>query len=143
MNSMHIYCPFCGTPYDIDASALPHDDIKVRCRVCSNVFALNKNTGAAKEGSNSGKEPVLEKNSGKGNAAAESDDAAQSAAAEINAAVAKDEAVTAKNNGGKRKINSLQVITFIILIILFLIAVVEALMNFHIIDLSFLLKNLP
>ncbi|MFW0883900.1 zinc-ribbon domain-containing protein [Candidatus Acidulodesulfobacterium sp. H_13] len=136
MNSMHIYCPFCGTPYDIDASALPHNDVKTKCRVCSNVFVLNKNTGAAKE------EPVLGEKSGRGNAAAEGDDAAQSATAEINAAVAKDEAVAAKNNREKRKINSLQIITFLILIILFLIAVIEALMHFHIIDLSFLLKNL-
>ncbi|HEC25440.1 MAG TPA: hypothetical protein ENI54_05475 [bacterium] len=136
MNSMHIYCPFCGTPYDIDVSALPYNDVKARCRVCSNVFVINKNTGAVKERPDSGKEPVSGEKSDNEN------DAAQSAASEINAAVAKDEAVTAKDNKEKGKINSLQIITLVILIILFLIAVIEALIHFNIIDLSFLLKNI-
>lgn len=45
---MHIYCPFCETPYDIDESLVPDGNIKVRCKHCSIIFILNKETGAAK-----------------------------------------------------------------------------------------------
>lgn len=44
---MHIYCPYCGAPYDIDTSLLPEVNVKVKCRICSNVFELGKN-GVAK-----------------------------------------------------------------------------------------------
>lgn len=46
---MHIYCPYCGTSYDIDESLMPEDNVKVRCRSCANVFILNKENGAIKD----------------------------------------------------------------------------------------------
>ena len=42
---MHINCPFCGNPYDIDESLMPEGDVKVRCSKCSNIFVLNRETG--------------------------------------------------------------------------------------------------
>ncbi len=39
---MNINCPVCGTSYDIDESKLPESPVKVKCRVCSNVFTLSK-----------------------------------------------------------------------------------------------------
>jgi hypothetical protein len=46
---MDINCPYCGAHYELDDSLLPEGDIKVKCRVCSNVFILNKNSGAFKD----------------------------------------------------------------------------------------------
>jgi len=46
---MDINCPYCGTHYELDDSLLPEGDIKVKCRICSNVFILNKNSGAFKD----------------------------------------------------------------------------------------------
>ena len=45
---MDINCPYCGAHYELDDSLLPEGDIKVKCRVCSNVFILSKNFGAFK-----------------------------------------------------------------------------------------------
>ena len=45
---MDINCPYCGARYELDDSLLPEGDIKVKCRVCSNVFILSKNFGAFK-----------------------------------------------------------------------------------------------
>ena len=45
---MDINCPYCGAHYALDDSLLPEGDIKVKCRVCSNVFILSKNFGAFK-----------------------------------------------------------------------------------------------
>ncbi len=45
---MDINCPYCGAHYELDDSLLPEGDIKVKCRVCSNIFILNKNSGAFK-----------------------------------------------------------------------------------------------
>ena len=46
---MDINCPYCGAHYELDDSLLPEGDIKVKCRACSNVFMLNKNSGAFKD----------------------------------------------------------------------------------------------
>ncbi len=46
---LHIYCPYCGTPYDIDESLMPEDNVRVRCRSCVNVFVINKENGAIKD----------------------------------------------------------------------------------------------
>ena len=45
---MDINCPYCGAHYELDDSLLPEGNIKVKCRVCSNVFILSKNFGAFK-----------------------------------------------------------------------------------------------
>ncbi len=39
------------TPYDIDESLLPERNIQVICRVCLNVFTLNKSVGVVTPGS--------------------------------------------------------------------------------------------
>ena len=46
---MDINCPYCGAHYELDDSLLPEGNIKVKCRVCSNVFILNKSSGAFKD----------------------------------------------------------------------------------------------
>ncbi|MHB8231761.1 MAG: zinc-ribbon domain-containing protein [bacterium] len=55
---MQINCPYCGTFYDLDDLLLPPGSIKTRCRVCSEIFILNKNTGAVKDESLPVIEPV-------------------------------------------------------------------------------------
>ena len=46
---MDINCPYCGTHYELNEALIPDGDIKVKCRVCSNVFTLNKKTGVVKD----------------------------------------------------------------------------------------------
>ncbi len=46
---MHIYCPYCGTSYDIDESLMPEGNVKVRCRSCANVFVMGREKGAVKD----------------------------------------------------------------------------------------------
>ena len=46
---MDINCPYCGTHYELDDLLIPEGNIKVKCRVCFNVFTLNKNVGAFKD----------------------------------------------------------------------------------------------
>ncbi len=46
---MDINCPYCGTHYELDDLLIPEGNIKVKCKVCSNVFMLNKNVGAFKD----------------------------------------------------------------------------------------------
>lgn len=46
---MDINCPYCGAHYELNDSLLPEGNIKVKCKVCSSVFILNKNTGAFKD----------------------------------------------------------------------------------------------
>ncbi len=46
---MDINCPYCGTHYELNEALIPDGDIKVRCRVCSNVFTLNKKNGVVKD----------------------------------------------------------------------------------------------
>ena len=41
---MDINCPYCGTHYELNELLIPDGDIKVKCRVCSNIFTLNKKT---------------------------------------------------------------------------------------------------
>ena len=46
---MDINCPYCGTHYELNEALIPDGDIKVKCKVCSNVFTLNKKTGVVKD----------------------------------------------------------------------------------------------
>ncbi|MGC8554782.1 MAG: zinc-ribbon domain-containing protein [Candidatus Acidulodesulfobacterium sp.] len=46
---MDINCPYCGTHYELNEPLIPEGDVKVKCRVCSNVFTLNKKTGVVKD----------------------------------------------------------------------------------------------
>ncbi len=46
---MDINCPYCGAHYELDDLLLPEGNIKVKCRVCANVFMLNKNSVAFKD----------------------------------------------------------------------------------------------
>ncbi len=46
---MRIYCPYCGTSYDIDESLMPEGNVKVRCRSCANVFVIDREKGAIKD----------------------------------------------------------------------------------------------
>ena len=46
---MRIYCPYCGTSYDIDESLMPEGNVKVRCRSCANVFVMGREKGAVKD----------------------------------------------------------------------------------------------
>jgi predicted Zn finger-like uncharacterized protein len=46
---MDINCPYCGTHYELNESLIPEGDVKVKCRVCSNVFTINKKTGVVKD----------------------------------------------------------------------------------------------
>lgn len=45
---MEINCPYCETSYDLNDSLLPERGIKAKCRVCLNIFNLDKKTGASK-----------------------------------------------------------------------------------------------
>jgi predicted Zn finger-like uncharacterized protein len=49
---MRILCPFCATSYDIDELLLPDGNIKVRCRICANIFTINKKIGVITDNSN-------------------------------------------------------------------------------------------
>lgn len=42
---MDINCPYCGSHYELDESLIPEGNVNVKCRICSNVFTLNKKTG--------------------------------------------------------------------------------------------------
>jgi predicted Zn finger-like uncharacterized protein len=46
---MDINCPYCGTHYELNEALIPDGDIKVKCRVCSNIFTLNKKTGVVND----------------------------------------------------------------------------------------------
>ncbi len=46
---MSIYCPYCGTSYDVDESLMPEGNVKVRCRSCANVFVIDREKGAIKD----------------------------------------------------------------------------------------------
>ncbi len=48
---MRILCPFCATSYDIDELLLPDCNIKVRCRICANIFIINKKIGVITDNS--------------------------------------------------------------------------------------------
>ena len=158
---MDINCPYCGAHYELDDSLLPEGDIKVKCRACSNVFMLNKNSGAFKDepqvsaeaqtpatqtaaetlhsspqaSSDSSKHPV-------------SDDFMQSIMSEINSAVAEEASGKNKKDSGSgsvsapssspSKTTSFQIIMLIILAVLFLIAAASALVHYNIINIPFL-----
>ena len=49
---MRILCPFCATSYDIDELLLPDGNIKVRCRICANIFIINKKIGVITDNDN-------------------------------------------------------------------------------------------
>jgi predicted Zn finger-like uncharacterized protein len=152
---MDINCPYCGTRYELDDSLLPEGDIKVKCRICSNVFILNKNTGAFKEG-------IEDNESSRGISGGEarvnpvSDDFMRSIMSEINSAVAEETGKSDKagksgehkkdsgadHNGfassGKGKSTPFQIAMLIVLIVLFLIAAASALVHYNIINIPFL-----
>lgn len=52
---IHIYCPYCGTAYDIDKSLMPEGNVRVKCRICSNIFTVNKETGVIKNDAAAGR----------------------------------------------------------------------------------------
>ena len=42
---MDINCPYCETHYELVDSLIPEGTVKLKCRVCSNVFYLDKDNG--------------------------------------------------------------------------------------------------
>jgi predicted Zn finger-like uncharacterized protein len=158
---MDINCPYCGARYELDDSLLPEGDIKVKCRVCSNVFILNKNSGAFKDEpqvSAEAQTPVHSspqaQTSGSAPASFDSskhpvsDDFMQSIMSEINSAVAEEASGKNKKDSGSgsvsapssspSKTTSFQIIMLIILAVLFLIAAASALVHYNIINIPFL-----
>ena len=107
---MDINCPYCGAYYELDDSSLPEGDIKVKCRVCSNVFMLNKNSGAFKEEPLSAMqtpvEPAHSPSPASGSSSLDSpkhsvsDDFMQSIMSEINSAVAEETSGKNKKDSG-------------------------------------------
>ncbi|MHB8904384.1 MAG: zinc-ribbon domain-containing protein, partial [Patescibacteria group bacterium] len=145
---MDINCPYCGTQYELNDSLLPEDNIKVRCRVCSNVFMLNKNIGAFKDEPNGEVKSEISAHAG-------SDDFMQSIMSEINSAVAEDTGKPGKsgknkNDSGSDEVSAqssstrkgrttpFQIAMLIVLIIVFLIAAASALVHYNIINIPFL-----
>jgi predicted Zn finger-like uncharacterized protein len=95
---MDINCPYCGTHYELNESLIPEGDIKVKCRVCSNVFTLNKKTGVLKDNTavfSSGADEKTDKPFNKTFTAA---DGAESSSNNTNAASEKDETQTNSKN---------------------------------------------
>ena len=161
---MDINCPYCGAHYELDDLLLPEGNIKVKCRVCANVFMLNKNSGAFKDEPPVSAEtqipitqtsiepkpkPDPDEHLHSPASGPVSDDFMQSIMSEINSAIAEE-------SGGKRKEDSdsghissspgkskgrttpFQIIILIILAILFLIAAASALVHYNIINIPFL-----
>ena len=163
---MDINCPYCGAHYELDDSLLPEGDIKVKCRVCSNVFMLNKNSGAFKDEPQVSAETQITAETGHSSPQASgfasassdsskhpvSDDFMQSIMSEINSAVAEEASGKHKKDSGsdsvsapssssgkvKGKTASFQIIMLIILAVLFLIAAASALVHYNIINIPFL-----
>ena len=164
---MDINCPYCGARYELDDSLLPEGDIKVKCRVCSNVFILNKNSGALKSEpqvspeAQTPAETAYFSSPASGSAPASfdslkhpvSDDFMQSIVTQINSAVAEEAGGKHKKDSGsgyvsapspssggkvKGKTTSFQIIMLIILAVLFLIAAASALVHYNIINIPFL-----
>ncbi len=116
---MDINCPYCGARYELDDSLLPEGDIKVKCRVCSNVFILNKNSGAFKDEpqvSAEAQTPVHSspqaQTSGSAPASFDSskhpvsDDFMQSIMSEINSAVAEEASGKNKKDSGSGSVSA-------------------------------------
>ncbi len=162
---MDINCPYCGTRYELDESLIPDGDIKVKCRVCSNIFILNKKTGASKNepkfsayASNDDKDINSEKASNISNIPDISDDFMKSIISEINSAVAEETNQHDKNKNSKHKKASVtnrtsnknsdrkgaspfQISMIIVLAVILLVAAVFVLVHYDIINTGFLPPN--
>ena len=154
---MDINCPYCGAHYELDDLLLPEGNIKVKCRVCSNVFTLNKNSGAFKDEprvsaetqipiTQTSIEPAHSPSPASGSV---SDDFMQSIMSEINSAVAEEagekrkedsDSATVSSSPGKSKgrTTPFQIAMLIVLIVVFLIAAASALVHYNIINIPFL-----
>ena len=157
---MDINCPYCGAHYELDDLLLPEGNIKVKCRVCSNVFILNKSSGAFKDEPPVSAEtqiPITQtsiepEHSPSPASGSVSDDFMQSIISEINSAVAEEaggkhkedsgsDAVSAPSSSSgkvKGRTTPFQIAILIVLIVVFLIAAASALVHYNIINIPFL-----
>ena len=152
---MDINCPYCGAHYELDDLLIPEGNIKVKCRVCSNVFILNKNSGVFKDQSQVSAEtqiPITQTSIEPAPSPASgpvSDNFMQSIMSEINNAVAEEagekhkedsdsDPASSSSRNGKGRITPLKIIMLIVLIIVFLIAATSALIHYNIVDIPFL-----
>lgn len=140
---LRIYCPYCGTSYNIDESLMPEDNIKTRCRSCANIFIINKENGAIRDelkheykpetASLSENEPASEnKLSDEENT--EVSDLMKLIIQEIDGSLSEEN--NEKENTGKKKINIFQIIPWILLILLIILAGVYILDYYGIININ-------
>ena len=154
---MDINCPYCGAHYELDDSLLPEGNIKVKCRVCCNVFILNKSSGAFKDEPPVSAEtqiPITQtsiepEHSPSPASGSVSDDFMQSIMSEINSAVAEEAGEKRKEDSDSAPVSSspgkskgrttpFQIAILIVLIVVFLIAAASALVHYNIINIPFL-----
>ena len=154
---MDINCPYCGAHYELDDLLLPEGNIKVKCRVCSNVFTLNKNSGVFKDEPRISAEtqiPITQTSIEPAHSplpasGSVSDDFMQSIMSEINSAVAEEAGEKRKEDSdsapvsfspgkGKGRTTPFQIAILIVLIVVFLIAAGAALVHYNIINIPFL-----
>ncbi len=155
---MRIYCPYCGTSYDIDKSLMPEGNVKVRCRSCANVFIIDREKGAVKDEpvrqeyeyekvSLPGDEPAepvpaTEKNPDEDKDIAYDNDFMKSVIQEIHGSLNQEDKEENENKPGSKKINYLQFVTLLILIILLILAGAYTLEYYKIINLPLTLPKL-
>ena len=158
---MRIYCPYCGTSYDIDESLMPKGNVKVRCRSCANVFVIDREQGAIKDEpeqdykhekvSQSENEPASEtkKNLEGDKDIIEVSDFMKRVIQEIDGSLNqenkenesnKDE--KPKNSSDNKKINPLKIVILLILILLLIAAGAYTLEYYNIVNLPAFLPKL-
>ena len=153
---MDINCPYCGAHYELDDLLLPEGNIKVKCRVCSNPFILNKNSGVFKDESQVSAEtqtPItqtsIEPATSPASEGSVSDDFIQSIMSEVNSDVAEEAgekrkedsdsaAVSSSPGKSKGRITPFQIAMLIVLIVVFLIVAGAVLVHYNIINIPFL-----
>ena len=157
---MDINCPYCGAHYELDDLLIPEGNIKVKCRVCSNVFTLNKNSGVFKDEPRVSAEtqiPITQTSIKPAHSplpasGSVSDDFMQSIMSEINSAVAEEAGGKHKKDSGsdtvsapsfspgksKGRTTPFQIVILIVLIVVFLIAAVAVLVHYNMINIPFL-----